>query len=369
MTPVDLFLHAVTVNAPSLHEGPMNAFVREVLADSGVRIVEDGAGARYGGPSGNLLCFPEKFRYGAPAVAFLAHLDTPLPTTGVRPQVNHDRITSDGTTILGVDNRAGVTALLSLLLSTAGEQTPANFMVVFTIAEELGMYGSKHLDLRPYHVRRAFVFDCSKRPGTFIQSAVGCSLFHVTFRGRSSHAGVHPEQGINAIQIAAQALSGIRMGRLGPTMTANVGVVTGGSATNVVPEACAVQGEVRAFEQEPIQAYLDETLALCQGAAAARGGSVDFASDVDFAPFRLSPDAPVFRDTVRAMESLGLEPHPIEYLGGSDANMLNAAGIPAVNLGIGAQNPHGRDEFILLEDLTTTVRLASALVQGGMSDV
>jgi tripeptide aminopeptidase len=152
-------------------------------------------------------------------------------------------------------------------------------------------------------------------------------------------------------------------------MTANVGVVTGGSATNVVPEACAVQGEVRAFEQEPIQAYLDETLALCQGAAAARGGSVDFASDVDFAPFRLSPDAPVFRDTVRAMESLGLEPHPIEYLGGSDANMLNAAGIPAVNLGIGAQNPHGRDEFILLEDLTTTVRLASALVQGGMSDV
>jgi tripeptide aminopeptidase len=347
----------------------MNAFVREVLADCGVRILEDGAGAQFGGQCGNLICLPPQFDHSAPAMALLAHLDTPLPTTGVRPQVHHDRITSDGSTILGVDNRAGVTALLFLLLSTARERVPANFLVVFTIAEELGMYGSKHLDLRPYHVRRAFVFDCSKRPGTFIQSAVGCSLFHATFRGRSSHAGVHPEQGINAIQIAAQALTGIRMGRLGPAQTANVGVVKGGSATNVVPDACMLEGEVRAFEPEPIREYLEETRAVCRRAAEARGGSVDFSSEVDFAPFRLSPDAAVFRETVRALESVGLQPHPIEYLGGSDANMLNAAGVPAVNLGIGAQNPHGRDEFILLEDLTTTVRVATALVQRGVSDV
>jgi tripeptide aminopeptidase len=212
-------------------------------------------------------------------------------------------------------------------------------------------------------VKMCYVFDCSKRPGTFIQSAVGCWLFTATFIGRSSHAAVAPEKGINAIHMAAMAMSKIRIGRLSATMTSNLGVIAGGDATNVVPAQCQVQGEVREFVREPIMAYLDEVNAVFRATAIECGGELRFETREDFAPFRLQREDPVVRVMEEALRAVGLDPHPIEYLGGSDANMLNAKAIPSVNLGIGAQNPHGDDEFILIEDLHKTAEIASALIE------
>jgi tripeptide aminopeptidase len=292
-----------------------------------------------------------------------AHLDTPGPTAGVQPILDADRISSDGKTILGVDNRAGVSVLLHALRSSAGTHAAGNALVVFTVAEELGMWGAKHVDLSPYNVRMAYVFDCSKRPGTFIQSCVGSSLYTATFHGRASHAGVAPEKGINAIQAAARAIDRIPIGRLSPRMTANVGTIRGGSATNVVPDSCVIEGEVRSFHPEDIDKYLTEITGIFAEASAERQATVEMQHAVDFAPFVLSENAPVFLRACTVLTRLGLTPHPIEYLGGSDANMLNAKNIPAVNFGIGAQNPHGTDEFILLEDLETTAAIALDLMQ------
>jgi tripeptide aminopeptidase len=260
-------------------------------------------------------------------------MDTPRSTANVRPVLDGSRISSDGTTVLGVDNRAGFSVLLHTLAEHVRKGLPGNFIVVFTVAEELGMYGAKHLDLSPYNVKTCFVFDCSKRPGTFIQSAVGSSLYTATFIGKTSHAGVAPEKGINAIKIAAHALSAVPVGRLSPTMTSNFGIISGGEATNVVPDRCTVEGEVREFDQRLTDghvAMLRETFS---------------------------------RVTSETLKSVGLSPNPISYLGGSDANMLNAQGIPAVNLGVGAQNPHGNDEFILLEDLAKTAEIAEAIIE------
>ncbi|HUI65886.1 MAG TPA: M20/M25/M40 family metallo-hydrolase [Bacteroidota bacterium] len=364
---VDLFLEAVKIDAVSLHEGPVVRFLREKLDGLPVQIVEDGTAALVGGQSGNVICVPPSFDPSRPAYALLAHMDTPRSTANVRPVLNDFRITSDGTTVLGVDNRAGFSVLLHVLTEHIRAGRRGNFIVVFTIAEEIGMYGSKNVDLLPYNVKTCFVFDCSKRPGTFIRSAVGSSLYSATFHGKSSHAGVAPEKGVNAIQIAARALSDIPMGRLTPTMTSNVGMITGGEATNVVPDSCKVHGEVREFSQR----LIDEHLAMLQvrfaGVARDLGGSLTFESQVDFPPFELDGASEAYCAVVEILRSVGLAPNPIEYLGGSDANMLNAKGIPAINLGIGAQNPHGNDEFILLEDMSKSEEIAREIIARSVS--
>jgi tripeptide aminopeptidase len=359
---VDLFLDAVRVDAVSLHERAMADFIRSRLAGLPVRIIEDDAGPVYHSDSGNLICIPASFTPERPAVALLAHMDTPRSTASVKPIVTADRISSDGTTALGVDNRAGSMALLQALREHAERGAQGNFIVVFTIGEELGMYGSKHVDLRPYNVRSCFVFDCSKRPGTFIRSAVGSSLYTATFIGKSSHAGVAPEKGINAIHLAAHAMSAVKIGRHSPTMTSNIGMISGGEATNVVPDRCKIDGEVREFDQHRIDEHLTLLQSTFERVVKEHGGSVEFASQVDFPPFVLDPSSDAFRTTQSVLGSLGFTPNPIEYLGGSDANMLNAKGIPSINLGIGAQNPHGNDEFILLEDLRMTLEIARSLI-------
>jgi tripeptide aminopeptidase len=211
-------------------------------------------------------------------------------------------------------------------------------------------------------VPMAFVFDCSRRPGTFIRSAVGSSLYKATVRGKAAHAGVAPEKGINAIHLAARALSKLPTGRLSPTMTCNMATIAGGTATNVVPEQCIIEGEVRAFAPGPIADHLAVIDRTFRSVVEPQGGTVTLDTSVDFPPSSLDPSCAVFRRTADVLSALGLSPNPIDYLGGSDANMLNANGTPAVNLGIGAQNPHANDEFILVEDLEMSAAIARALI-------
>jgi tripeptide aminopeptidase len=360
---VSLFLDAVHVEAQSLHERPMAEFARRYLQGLPIEVHEDDTAPQFNGDCGNLICIPAGFDPQRPAVALLAHLDTPRPTLNVHPVVSDMRIQSDGTTILGVDNRAGTSVLLHTLRDHALSGAKGNFIVVFTVGEELGLYGSKYVNLAPYNVKTCFVFDCSKRPGTFIQSAVGCYLYTAAFIGKPSHAAVSPEKGISAIRMAAEAIQKIPLGRLSPTMTANIGMISGGTATNVVPERCTLEGEVREFDPAPIREYLTLVESTFRTVAAAHGGTLDFKSCADFEPFRLGTDSDAMRLTTAVMTTVGLDPHPIEYLGGSDANMLNAKGVPAVNLGIGAQNPHGDDEFILLEDLEKTEQIAREIIR------
>ena len=359
---VPLFLDAIKIDAPSLKERPMASFVREFLRGLPVRIIEDDAAQHFNGECGNIICVPHTCDSSRPTVALIAHLDTPRSTVKVNPIVTEERIRSDVTTALGVDNRAGNAVLLYALREHLLSGAEGQCVVVFTVGEELGLYGSKYLDPAPFHIAMAFVFDCSRRPGTFIQSAVGCSLFDATFIGKAAHASVAPERGVNAIHVAAKALSGIPLGRLSPTMTCNIGMVTGGTATNVIPDRCTLHGEVREFDGEVLNACLSGIEGSFRAVASEHKASLEFTSTLDFAPFRLGVNDGVFRWTAEALRQVGLDPHPIEYLGGSDANMLNAKGLPTVNLGIGAQNPHGNDEFILVEDLLKTADIAHAII-------
>ncbi|MDH3251574.1 MAG: M20/M25/M40 family metallo-hydrolase [Ignavibacteria bacterium] len=358
---VDLFLDAVRVEALPLRERPMAQFVRRSLAGLPVKVIEDDTGHRINGECGNIICVPEWFDSGRPAIALFAHMDTPRNTAFVHPVLTQTKITSDGTTILGVDNRAGS----SILLQALRESLPGrmgNFLVVFTVAGEIGLYGSKHINLDPYNVRLGFVFDSAKRPGTFVQSAIGCSLYTATFIGKAAGGTAGPAEGVNAIKIAAKALSRVPVGRPGPGVTSNVGMIIGGEATNIVPERCVLRGEVRAFNTDRLYEHISMLKATFVNTANERNGSVEFETTVDFPPYAIDKPSESYRVTAAALQAVGLDPFPIDDDTGSDANMLNAHGIPTINLGIGAQNPNANDEFILLEDLHKAEEIAKELI-------
>jgi tripeptide aminopeptidase len=360
---INLFTRFATIDGLSLRERQIADEVSAVLRGAGIRVLEDSAGTRLNGTAGNLLCFSPGFNSNQPAIMLTAHLDTVLPTAKLKPAREEVRITSDGTTILGADNRVGVSVLAYLLLAvTEGKLPTKNFFVAFTIAEEVGLLGASTIDLSPYGVQSIFVFDCSRRPGVYIRECVGLSLFNARFVGKAAHAGVAPEEGVNAIALAGAGIAKLELGRIDQDMTVNIGKISGGEATNVVPDKVDIEGEVRSFSPKRIQEQLGLIERTLSQAVIGRGKLV-FETKVDFPPYVHSHDSPIIRDVESALKAVGLQPQPIRYTGGSDANEYNAKGIPAVNLGIGAQKPHTFEEFVLIEDLVKSAEIAFMLLQ------
>jgi tripeptide aminopeptidase len=334
-----------------------------ILRAGGIDVIEDPSASVVKGNTGNLLCFPPGFRADASAIMLEAHLDTVQSTGALKVVVKEDRVCSDGSTILGADNRMGLSILVDLLLHSKEIQGPKkNFFVAFTVGEETGLHGAAALDLSNHKVSTALVFDCSKRPGIYVRESVGLYCFTAQFVGKAAHAGVAPEEGVSAIALAASAISKIRLGRLDTETTANIGKIYGGEATNIVPERVTVEGEVRSFSPDRIW---EELRRIEQTFHAAVGGTgrLVFNSHSEFEPYIHRPDAPSVVEVEDAIRRAGLTPKPIRYMGGSDANKYNAKGVPAVNIGIGAQKPHSVEEFFLLEDLFKSSEIAHELVK------
>ncbi|HOW44678.1 MAG TPA: M20/M25/M40 family metallo-hydrolase [Candidatus Aminicenantes bacterium] len=355
---IDLFLRLAPIEALSQHEAPVAGFISDFLAGLGLQPYRDDSRGRTGSDTGNLLC---RVGDGGEAL-FLAHMDTARSTAGVRAQVLDDRIVSDGSTVLGVDNRAGVALILHALETRLAGPRPGNFTVAFTVCEESTLAGSQALELDP-RLRKCFIFDSSLPPGSFIVSGSGAKAFTVGVRGLASHSGLAPEKGINAIAVAARALARVEQGRVNEATTVNVGIFHGGTAVNVVSDTAELVGEVRSRDS----AMVDETLFRIRShftrEAHAAGAGFDFREQWDFRPYDIPADAAVYRDVTAALAAAGLEPKPVASLAGSDANSLNGRGLPAINLGIGAQNPHANDEFILRADFRRACALALELME------
>jgi tripeptide aminopeptidase len=354
---VDLFLELAAVDGASGEERAVADRIVSFLARLGFPAREEPP-PRGRGAAGNVTC--QVGRGGE--VLLFAHMDTARPTRGLRPRVLDDRICSDGTTMLGADNRAGVAILLRTLerIALEGIETPG-FHVAFTVCEETSLSGSRTLPI-PERAAMGIAFDSSLRPGAFIHGSHGARTFTVAVEGRAAHAGLAPEQGVNAVAVAAEAIAALPLGRLDEHTTANIGSIHGGTAVNVVPEVAVVEGEVRSLSPDRIDEVLGQVHRAFLDAAELAGAGVKLSTRWAFQPFEIDLDAPVCRRLTAALERVGLTPRPTISAGGSDANSLNGRGLPSVNVGIGAQRPHANEEFILLEDLQRGAEIAMALV-------
>ena len=361
----EIFLDLISISAVSKEEKPVAGYIKNFLAELGINSIEDNAGKIVGGNTGNIIA-KLNGSAGTEPIAFAAHMDTVKPTAGINPHIEDGRIVSDGSTILGADNRAGIAIILYTIETIVKEALPAaGFEAVFTIGEETGLFGSTNLDKSKVSSKTAYILDSSSDPGCYVFSAPGALEFDINLYGKSSHAAVHPEDGINALSMAAELINNFPLGQVDENTTINFGRINGGEANNVIPPQVDISGEIRSFSDADIQKHSRNLRDILDQISKKFGGRYEYRSKLSFPGFILDLNSGPVRRLNDCLSECGLTPKPIKYLGGSDANILNGRGMTAVNLGIGAKNPHSTDEYILIKDLEKMADVVLNLIKIG----
>ncbi|MEA3403305.1 MAG: M20/M25/M40 family metallo-hydrolase [Armatimonadota bacterium] len=355
-TMVEEFCELVRVDSPSLHEAEVNALIRDRLAALGIDSEMDDAGDPIGGEAGNIIARMPG-REGAPTVMLNAHTDTVEPGRGINPQVDGTVISSDGSTILGADDKAGVTIILTLLAHLREEDLPhPPLEIVFTVGEEVGLCGAKALDYTDLEADMGYVLDGGRTMGVITAAAPSSYKLGWRVQGVAAHAGVCPERGVNSIQVAAEAIAEIPLGRLDFETTANIGVIRGGEATNIVPELTTVDGEARSHDDAKLEAQKDRMLAAFEEAAQRHEAKVEADAALTYRSFEIGEDQAIYQYAHRAAEGLGFEPQMERGGGGSDANVFNENGIPSLILATGPAEVHTVNEWVDAELMADSAR-------------
>jgi len=272
-------------------------------------------------------------------------------------------ITSDGTSILGADDVTGLAAILDGLRRVrAGGRPHGEVEVVFSVAEEIGLLGARHLDHSRLKAKTAFVLDSGGPLGLIVNQAPTQYTFLITVHGRSAHAGIAPETGLSAIRVAATALTRLPEGRLSPTATSNFGVIRAGQVTNIVCERCEIKGEARSTDQAEVKAYLDLVRRVFQETAREFGAGAEMETTLEYLAFRVEEDHPAIDLARRAMKNLGLTARVTGSGGGMDGNHFNQHGLTAVGLAPGFDQVHTPREEQSIAQLIDCGRLVAELI-------
>ena len=357
----DLFMRLAGISSPSGEERELADFVTEYVGGLGLAVEED-ASAPGPSSSGNLLIRVTGRGHGLP-LALCAHLDT-VPTVRAPKVICEGGIVrTDGETILGADDKAAVAVLLLLVRDLAAEPPAADLEVLLTAREEIGLQGAKAFDLAALRAKAVFVFDSSGVPGSVIVSAPTHKMVTAEFRGVAAHAGMFPEDGRSAVLAAARAVVAMEQGRVDEQTTANVGVIAGGTATNIVPERCVLRAEARSRDDAKAAALVERMLQAITIAAAETGVDVSIDVQEEYHGYRHGEDALPVRLAAAAIAETELTMTMLSGNGGSDGNVFNARGLPSLTLGVGYERVHSPQEQMRLDRLVQVSDLAHALVR------
>ena len=361
---VQTLLELVQLDSESKNERAIADYVTAKLRALGYTVTEDEAGKQFGGNAGNVLAYKAGNCAGK-SVLFCSHMDTVVPGNGVKPIVEDGIIKSDGTTVLGGDDKAGIAAVLEAVTALEEANIPHGpVQVIFTVAEEIGLLGAKYVDLEKIPpVDGAFFFDSDGMPNEICVASPYHIDLTVTFQGKAAHAGVEPEKGISAVQMAAKAIANTRLGRLDEETTANIGIIQGGRATNVVAGETVLYGEARSLNKEKVDGQIAHMIACCEEAAQEMGGTAVCKVEECYAAIDLDPESVTVQLACAAVRRLGLEPHLVKSGGGSDANVFCGKGIPATNVGVGMTNVHSVEEYLKISEMKTAAEFVLAVIE------
>lgn len=348
---VERFLHFVQIDSESGEEKDFAFHLKTILESLGFVVVFDQAHEAFGGTVGNLIA-TKKGDASKKTVLLSAHMDTVKPGKNIKPIIKEDIIYSDGETILGGDDKAGIAAIIEGINQIIEEDIKhPDLELVFTVCEEGGINGGKNLDLSLIQAKEGIILDSSKFPGEIIVQSPGQTRVEVIIHGKSAHAGVSPESGISAAQIFAEAVSHMRLLRIDEETTANIGMISGGKGTNVVMEELKVLGEVRSLDLDKMNEQVKHMKDCFEEAAKKYGGSITFISELKYPAFNVEPSAELVMETMKVFEEMGMTPTTTFTGGGSDANALNSRGMTMINLGIGEKKAHTTEEHYSVSDL------------------
>jgi len=387
----ELFVELCRIESPSGLERACAARVTQELRGLGLEVHEDDAGVVAGSDCGNLLArIPARaaravggetgrglghdpLDHGAmedlesrsthPCVLLCAHLDTVPLQAPVEPVLEDGGWENANAGILGADNKAAVAVMLALARRVCNEGAPVDIELLFTVGEERSLAGARALDLKRLGSDFGYVFDHASPIGEIVVAAPCHFRLDADFRGAAAHAGIRPQDGSSAILAAARAVSDMPLGRVNKDTTANVGLIEGGSAINVVPERCSLTAEVRSLREQDAEAVVAEMIDCIHEAANLPDCDCDVEVSVQrtFMAYETPSGNPAVRAADAALRSCGYEPKRIHSGGASDANALIAGGLTVVNLANGTERNHEPDERVSVAALEGMLDVALAL--------
>jgi tripeptide aminopeptidase len=365
---LDLFVELAAVPSPPGEEREVADIVGRYLRDCGIAFDEDGAGAIVDSTIGNLYARLEPTAEGEPLL-LCAHLDTVPPTAAIEPVVGDDGIVRNGAgTILGADDKSAVAAMLEAARRVLVESRPhAGIELLFTPKEEVGLLGAAAFDRSRLRARLGYVYDQAAPIGHVILGAPHSQSMEVTFHGRASHAGMYPDEGRSSIAAAARAIAEMRLGRVDEISTANVGVINGGTASNIVPEWCTFVAEARSHDEGRLAEMVQEMQDAITFAAGVAECDVETKVRKSYRGYRLAKSDRAVELAAAALARCG---HEVVYElsgGAADANVFNEAGLSVVNLANGMTDIHTPDERIAVADLEAMVEVTLAVFEEALA--
>jgi tripeptide aminopeptidase len=365
-------LDLVQIDSESRSEGQVAARLRADLEALGLDVEVDDAGTKVDGNTGNVICRVPGTLPGAPALFLAAHMDTVVPGKGVKPVIDGDIIRTDGTTVLGGDDKSGCAIIVECVRTLKEHAIPhGDLDVVFTICEEVGLLGAKHLDIARLEATYGLVLD-SDDVGYLFTKAPAADRMTYTIHGLEAHAGVEPENGISAIRVAAEAIASMKLGRIDFETTANVGIVQGGNATNTVPARVMLKAEARSHDEAKLEAQTEHMRKAFHDAAARHSVVVDGKSvtarveediERDYDRMNVPDDSTIVQLVVRAANNLNQTVKTLATGGGCDANVFNRRGLEVANLGTGMQAIHTVKEWLNVQDMYRSADIVLEIIK------
>lgn len=368
----NLLIELIQIDSLSRRERDVALRLQREMVELGATVFIDDAGEKVGGNVGNLIAhFPGNVTNAAPLL-LSAHMDTVVPGEGIKPIRDGDILRTDGRTVLGGDDKSGVAIICEALRVIQENHWPCGPTdVVFTICEEAGLIGAKCLDVSRLRARTGLVLD-SDSVGFLFTKAPAANRMEFRVYGLEAHAGVCPEKGINAIQVAAEGIAPMRLGRIDHETTANIGVVEGGMAVNIVPNQVILRGEARSHSAEKLDRQTEHMKRCLEEAAARhvleldgkqRRARIESKIDRDYDRMDVPDSAPIVQLVHAAAKNLSLEVKTLATGGGCDANVLNQKGLVVANLSTGMREIHTVNEWLDLNDLHLSARIVLEIIR------
>jgi tripeptide aminopeptidase len=360
------FLELVQIDSETRYEKEISIVLKKKFEELGLEVYEDDAESKTEHAAGNLICTLKGNKEGADTIYFTSHMDTVTPGKGIKPSIKDGYVVTDGTTILGADDKAGLAAMFEAIKVLKEQNiSHGDIQFIITVGEESGLVGAKAMDASKITAKYGFALDSDGPVGDIIVAAPTQAKVRAKIFGKSAHAGVAPEKGVSAITIAAKAISRMPLGRIDEETTANIGHFHGGGhgeQTNIVCDTVFVLAEARSLIHEKMEEQTQKMKEAYESAAAEMGGRADVQIEVMYPGFKFSDGDHVVEVAKKAAEKIG-RPHKLLHSGGgSDANIIAGHGIPTVNLAVGYEEIHTTNERMPIEELTKTAEMVLAVI-------
>ncbi|MBI4528322.1 MAG: M20/M25/M40 family metallo-hydrolase [Deltaproteobacteria bacterium] len=368
----ELLIALIRIDSISRKEYAIAMRLKQEMEELGGEVWIDDAGEKIGGSVGNVIAHFKGNVPGVEPLLLSAHMDTVVPGEGVAPVLKNDILRSDGRTVLGGDDKSGVAIICEVLRVVRENQLPCSDIdVVFTICEEAGLVGAKLLDTSRLRARMGLVLD-SDSVGFVFTKAPAANRIEFHIRGLEAHAGVCPEKGISAIQVAGEGISHMKLGRIDQETTANIGVIQGGMAVNIIPNSVVLKGEARSHREEKLERQTRSMLEALEAAAAHHAveidgeiqrATVEAKIERDYGAMNVSDESAIIQLVKAAGRRLGREIKTLATGGGCDANIFNKKGLEVANLSTGMRDIHTVNEWLNLNDLYASAEILLEIVR------